>query len=409
MVPLHSNGGTRHLFIAFEVAEESSQPRLSASPPSFDLGVVEVGKRLVKKVELINAGKEVLKWKARLQADRKNFSGIPLKRGRYISFYNSSIVNKEHYVVSERLKDSMFLSGMWHQDAGYPSTDGEQSSLKTTFFGTGIVVFLWRDIEGGVVTAYVDDEEVAIIDTNATKRERIEIPVSEDLQEGPHILDLVCQRGNVAIEGIRIYGMHLLRGQEGWIRMYPQSGTTAKEKDFVNIMINTRDLTPGIYSENLLFASNGGNEIVDLTLEVSSINKSKYIEIYRYTNGHDYLYTANPGSEDPLLLQGYESNGVAFKLYRKGARGTTEFYRWFNPSKGVHFYSYDREGGGKSLDGYRFEGTMGNIATSRLLRTKELYRWINRVTGAYFYSTDLKGEGRIKEEYDYDGIAGYVR
>jgi len=66
-------------------------------------------------------------------------------------------------------------------------------------------------------------------------------------------------------------------------------------------------------------------------------------------------------------------------------------------------------GQGKSLKGYVFEGSIGNIGTSRLTNTRELYRWHNPKRRSHFYTTDQKGEGIAGKGYNFDGIAGYVR
>ena len=409
IIKLNSNGGARHVFINFEVTAAGARPRLAVEPPGIDLGIVESGKRLVKKIKVSNAGEDILKWKARLQGNRRIFSGITLKRGQYISLFNKHIRNREIYRVPEHLKDSVFISGKWLEDKGYPSSIGNNSGLKKTFLGTGIVVFVWKDVEGGILNAFIDNRFVGKIDCNSEKRERAEFMIAEDLEEGPHILNMVCEKGSVVIEGMRIYGESLSKGKNGWIRIYPGLGTTSKETDYVNVMINSGILKPGNYSENILFTSNGGSKIVEASIEVLDAKHSNIIDIYSYIKGLDCLFTANPESENPAFLKDYENRGVAFKLFRKDTHGTTEFYRWYNFSKGDHLYSYDRNGGGTSLKGYRFEGSIGNIATSRLLKTKELYRWHNQLKRTHFYSTDLKWKGQADKGYKYDGIAGYVR
>jgi hypothetical protein len=409
MLKLNSNGGVRHIFFNFEVTDVEARPRLAIEPMGIDLGIVDTGKKLMKKIKVSNAGKDILKWKASLQKKRKRFFGITLKRGRYVSLFNRSIQNKDIYVSPKHLEESIFISGRWVEDNGYPSSIGNNNSLKITFFGTGIVIFVFKDVEGGVIKASIDDHFVGTFVCEAQNRERAEFVVAEDLQKGPHILNLECSKGNVVIEGMRIYDDNLMDGEEGWIRIFPGLGTTSRETDYVNVIINTESMKPGCYSENILFASSGGNEYVEVSLEVSDRNATNIIDIYSYVKGLDLLFTAHPESEDSSLLQGYENKGVDFKLFRKDTHGTTEFYRWYNSEKGDHFYSYDRQGGGVSLTGYQFEGSIGNIATSRLKMTKELYRWFNPATGAHFYSTDLKWEGETKTRYKYDGIAGYVR
>ncbi|MBN2514950.1 MAG: hypothetical protein JXC33_02840 [Deltaproteobacteria bacterium] len=409
VLKLNSNGGVRHIFFNFEVTDVEARPRLAIEPMGIDLGIVDTGKKLMKKIKVSNAGKDVLKWKATLQKKRKRFFGITLKRGRYVSLFNRHIQNKDIYVSPKHLKESIFVSGRWSEDDGYPSSIGNNNNLKMTFFGTGIVVFVFKDIEGGVIKATIDDHFVGTFVCEAQNRERAEFVVAEDLREGPHILNLECSKGNVVIEGMRIYGDNLMDGEEGWIRIFPGLGTTSRETDYINVIINTENMEPGRYSENILFASSGGNEHVEVSLEVSDRNSTNIIDIYSYVKGLDLLFTAHPESEDSFLLKGYENKGVDFKLFRKDTHGTTEFYRWYNSEKGDHFYSYDRQGGGVSLTGYQFEGSIANIATSRLKMTKELYRWFNPATGAHFYSTDLKWGGETNNRYKYDGIAGYVR
>ena len=61
------------------------------------------------------------------------------------------------------------------------------------------------------------------------------------------------------------------------------------------------------------------------------------------------------------------------------------------------------------MQGYVLEGTIGNIATSRLTATRELYRWYHPSRRQYFFTVDPKGEGIQKKGYQFDGIAGYVR
>lgn len=85
------------------------------------------------------------------------------------------------------------------------------------------------------------------------------------------------------------------------------------------------------------------------------------------------------------------------------------FYRWYNTWKRAHFYHHEQSGGGKNLQGYVFEGAIGNIATSKLTNSKELYRWYNPSSGRYFYTTDTRAANIKKRGYRFEGIAGYVK
>ena len=173
--------------------------------------------------------------------------------------------------------------------------------------------------------------------------------------------------------------------------------------------VNTALLTPGIYGDRVFFLTNGGDADIEIFLEVTTEKTPKFLDVHRYMNGTDYLYTTRLQDEAAKLqLTGYRYAGIAFRLFAPGTPGTTHFYCWFNPSKRDHYYSYDPQGG-KPLPGYQLEGSIGNIATSRLSGTKELYRWFSPATGGHFYTTDVAGEGAAKRGYRFDGIAGFVR
>ncbi len=409
MIKLSSDGGMRRIFLRFEITQVKSVPSIKVGPLGIDSGVVASGKQLVKRVELTNEGRDVLKWKARFQGNRRTFAGVPLKRGLYVSFLNPDVRDSEKYAVPGHLKDSVDISGVWSEDRGYPYSYGEGDILKYKFPGTGIALFIWKDFEGGYLTTYVDDELMKEIDCYSKKNKRTESLVVEGLEDGPHILKLVSEEGRVVIEGVRVSSTNIIKGNYDWIEIFPNIGTTTSETDYVNVMINSRGLKPGYYSENILFTSNGGTEIIEVTLQVSEDKASEIIDIYRYVSGSDYLFTADPQLGGPDALKGYKKQEIAFRLFSKDTPGTTEFFRWYNPSKKSHFYSVDREGKGKFLTGYVLEKSIGNIATTELSRTKELYRWFNLSSGVYFYTTDPKGEGCSRRGYKYDGIAGYVR
>jgi len=408
IIKLVSDGGMRRVFLRFQVARVESAPSMKVEPLGIDSSVVKSGKQLVERVRLKNRGKDVLKWEARLQGSRKTFAGKLLKKGRYVSLLNKDVRGKEVYVAPGHLKSSVDISGVWSEDNGYPYSYGKDDILKYNFSGTGIALFVWKDFNGGYLIAYIDDKLMKKINCYSEKKERTEFLVAEDLEEGQHILTLISEEGHVVIEGVRVYGKNIMGGNQGWIEIFPDTGTTTSETDYVNIMINSQGLKPGYYSDNVLFSSNGGTAVIEVTLRVLEDKASEILNIYRYVRGSDYLYTANPRLEGSVT-RGYKREGIAFRLFSKGTPGTTEFFRWYNPSKRCHFYSYERSGGGKSLKGYVFEGSIGNVATIRLSGTKELYRWFNLSTGVHFYTTDSKGEGCSKRGYKYDGIAGYVR
>ncbi|MBW2599839.1 MAG: BACON domain-containing protein [Deltaproteobacteria bacterium] len=379
---LFFNGGERTVFLKFEVAKKGSRPCMDVRPLGIDFGSVETGRKLIRRIELRNVGKDVLKWKAMLQGKRKNFRGVALERGRYVSFANESVSRKGSYSVPGHLKNALEISGEWSEEKGYPHSTGDNDLLRYSFSGSGIVLFLWKDIYGGTLDVFLDNRMIGEIDCASEERKRIEFPVAESLADGePHLLVLKVRGGTVEVEGVRVYTAGLVEGRKGLIRISPEKGTTTNEVDYINVTANTGGLFPGLYSENIIFYSGEEVEIVEVALDVKSDNLSSDV------------------AREDFPLEGYRKGKLAFRLFRKDTPGTTEFFQWHNPSSGTHFYSYSRSGGKHSLKGYVSDGTIGNIATLKLPRTRDLYRWFNPETGAYFYTTDTKGEGREKLGY----------
>ncbi len=407
---LSFNGGERTLLLQFTVAEnKGARSSMEVSPLGIGFGSVGADRKLMKRVELRNAGKNVLTWNAMLQGNRKTFRGMMLERGRYVSFANEAVSGKGSYGVPDRLKNELDVSGEWSEDDGYPYGNGEKGLLKYIFSGKGISLFIWKNVGGGNLDVFLDSRMIGQIDCASDREMRVEFPVAENLSEGePHVLVLAAREGNVRIEGVRISVAELMKSRKNWIRIFPEKGITRNETDYINVMIDTTGLSPGLYSENILFYSKEGVEIVEVSLDVTSDRPSELIDIYRYTKGADSLLSPDE-ERGTLSLEGYKKRGPVFKLFHKGTPGTMEFFQWHNFSKSTHFYSYSRSGGNRSLKGYVFDGSIGNIATLKLPNTKDLYRWFNPETRAYFYTTDPKGEDCEKMGYKYDGVAGYVR
>jgi len=411
MLKLVSNGGAINIFVRFKLVSAESEPLIHVEPTRMDFGVVKPGDQVSRRVKVTNRGRNTLKWLATIEHDAK--TGVPAAEfGRYISFLNEELVGNGVYMPPLLLKDAMELSGKWSEQNGYPSSDKSGHVLRFRFLGTGISVFFSTEIDGGDLIAYVDENVKNHQDCQADPKERTEcMIIAEGLVYGPHTLTVSGSKENrVTIEGVRTYGKDVLKGTPGWISIFPDSGTTNRETDFVNIAVNTQQFHPGYYGERILFESNGGQPVIEVSLEVSEEGVYKILDIYRYVNSADYLFSSST-TEDAKMIQnrGYRKQGIAFRLFSPGTPGTTAFYRWYHPGKKIHFYSYDRQGEGKSLKGYSFEGTIGHIGTSRLTNTRALYRWFNPVTQGYFYTTDPNGEDHLKKGYRFDGIAGYVR
>jgi hypothetical protein len=410
---INSRGGIRTIFFNASLSERSSASLLNVEPLRMDFGTVRPGEQITRRVLIKNRGKETLKWKVTPAGKQKLPLTEAVPRGRYVSFLNAGNAGTGGYSVAGQLKDNLELSGMWGEEGGYPATQtGEQGSLRYRFTGTGIGLLIQKTPEGDPLMVYLDDQLVSLIDGFSERREWVEIGIAEDQADASHLLTIVSDGGRVIIEGVRIFGKPLLKGPLGWISVFPDSGTTTRETDYVNIVLNAPKLTTGVFGEKISITSNGGDVGVEVFIEVGAETQARVLDVYRYVSGSDYLYTTNPQAEaSRLRVQGYRFLGIAFRLFPHGTPGTTDFFRWFNPTKGDHFYSSDPSGagGGKPLTGYLSEGSIGSIATFRLAGSRELYRWHNPANGRYFYTTDQSGEGFGKKGYRFDGIAGFVR
>ena len=402
--------GTRTIFINFKVKEAKSEPQLSVEPARLDFGIMSPGKEAVKQIKISNKGRETVKWRIlvpRPGEDRQNI--LPLK-GRYVSFFNDDLKGGSAYIPGTNLKDTLDLAGKWLEQEGYPSAFGVNNMIKYRFSGTGISVYLWHGPEGGKLAAYIDDQLIRVYEGSNAERGREELPIIEGLLDGAHVLTLVNGEGRAIIEGVSVYGKELMRGNPGWIAVNPNSGTTTRETDYANIRIDTQQLIPGNYGEQIVLNSNRGDVVLEAVVEVRTEQTARIIDVYRFARNHNYLLTTNPLAEaNRIQIGGYRKEGIAFRLFTAGTPGTTEFYRWYNSRNDDHFYAYVNNGNVKSTKDYVLEGSIGNIATSKLTGTRELYRWRNQGTGGHFYTTDPKGEGVTKKGYKFDGIAGYVR
>ena len=230
------------------------------------------------------------------------------------------------------------------------------------------------------------------------------------MKRGPHVLTLVAvKEGAVVVEGARVYGAECRNAGGNWITLSPDRGTTAGETDYVNVAMDLHGLKPGCYTEYLLFNSNGGRDVVEISVDVEAKTQSEPIAIHRYSKGNDCLLLAGNKERDNDRMLGYKDEGFVFALFSQSLPGTAEFYAWYSPVLQGHYYSSDRAGDRKNLEGYIFEGSIGNIAVVPLPDTRELYRFYNPETKHYAYTTELKGGEYRTRGYRYDGIAGYVR
>lgn len=406
-IHLTSSGGERTVFVRFTLLHPDNAPSLFLEPDRLDFGQVVIGKEATRRVRLSNTGRSSLTWQ--VEAVRGGAETISGAKGRYLSFFNEVSHEGGVYHPPAHLREVMEISGGWSEEGGYPVSAPGLSSLKYRFSGTGASVHVWKSPGAGTLTVCVDNRIVETVEGLSEGAERFTIDGVRDLGEGPHELMLIVKNGMLKIEGLTLYGQRVRRGPPGWMDIFPNSGVTTRETDFVNVVLRTQILPPGLYRDEVLVRSNGGDMTIEVSADVVQDNTLRIIDVYRYMSDRDCLFTVNPVAEAKRLASGgYEKQGIAFRLFSDGTPGTTEFIRWFNPRIQDHVYTVGRTVP-KSSEGYVLEGPIGNIATSRLNNTRPLYSWRHMRTGHHFYTTDQGGEGRSRRGFRFEGIVGYVR
>jgi hypothetical protein len=409
-IKITSSGGSRTIYVTFKIVATQESPMINFNPARLDMGSVIPGKTVSKKIMVTNRGREMLEWAVTAKKNKHNENTSIFKKERYISFLNEEVRGSENYIAPGHLRDTVELYGKWTENDGYPYSTGNGSSIKYRFNGTGIILNLADQSEEGSLAIYIDENMLNAHNWSTRKKENGELIIADGLADGPHVLTVVNKEGNLKLEGVKTSGKDVIRGPSGWINVSPNSGTTTSQTNYLNVTLNTGQLVPGYYGDNIVFKTNGGEEHVEVYVEVIQDNVSRIIDIYRYSKGLDYLFTADPQIEAKRLgLNAYVKEGIAFRLFISETPGTRSFYQWYSQQKNDHFYHHDSKGGGQNLQGYVLQGAIGNIATSKMTNTRELYRWVNTSTGNHFYSTYPRGENVAKNGYRFDGIAGYVK
>ncbi len=410
-IEIHSAGGPKKLCINFIIAYTQNAPLINLTPLKLDMGKIPPNKTVSRKIILNNSGKETLTWSVEPPAHAKEDMPDDFRQGRYMSFVNDEVRGSGIYSVPAHLKETVEFAGKWSEKKGCPLGERGENFMKINFEGTGIILYLSEYRKDKNLTISLDKQPVQNIKLSGDREEREgEILIADQLAYGPHVLLITNNLENLMVEGIKILGVTTSFFPAQSIKIFPDSGATTRQTNYLTVSLNTGQAFPGFYEDYLVFKTNNGEAIVDVYAEVLPETASTVIDVYRYYNGSDYLFTSSPQSETNRLYQNkYMKEGIAFRLFQPETPGTAGFYRWYHPQKKCHFYHYDHRGGKKDLRGYIFEGSIGNIATSKLTNTRELYRWYNAKTGHYFYSTDLQGGKINKKTYRFDGIAGYVR
>jgi hypothetical protein len=405
---LTPSGIKKTVFIKFKLIPNMEDNSIAVNPPRLDFGTIKLGERAIKSIRLTNKSNNNVHWQTSLAGSTGMTSGLNIDR--YISFANDEVSGQGAYNIPARMDKKLQLSGSWREYQGFPSVAGK-SILKLDFYGSALALLVKKLSGSGQFSTYIDNNLIKSYEFGDMHDdyEFYEIPVIDNLIETNHVLTLALSGNGIAIEGVKVKRQDILEGTRDWITIFPESGFTFKETDYINITLNPVQANPGIYTNTIHIASNNGSVEIPLSFEIMTELSPKSVDIYRYFKGGYYLYISNLTTDEMRLTsKGFVKQGLAFSLFQPGTLGTVPFHRWYNPNIINQFFSYDYNKG-NSLLGYVYEGAIGNIASSRLTNTRELYRWYNPKTRQHFFSLDPKGEGMSKKGYVFDGIAGYVK
>ncbi|HDQ03490.1 MAG TPA: hypothetical protein ENN23_02820 [Deltaproteobacteria bacterium] len=410
-IRISSTGGFRTIFVSFTLSSAAETALIDLNPVRLDMGSILPGESVSKRIMLTNKGRKMLNWSVAVQKPTRGEIPADFKNERYLSFHNEDVAGGGNYLVPSHLGEMMEITGKWTENEGYPSGEDGENTIRLRFSGTGIILCLatYPDIRN--LNVFLNGRLVSKRNWNsALKEKKGELPIAEGLDDGSHVLTITTKDSRLVFEGVKILGNSVTRAPAGRTIIVPTSGATLTQTNYLRVTFNSRGLAPGLYGDNIIFTANDTEATVEVFVEVMPESAAKEIDVFRYSRGDDYLYTSQT-QKDTLKFSrnNYTKDGIAFRLFAPGAPGTTPFYRWYHDRKRDHFYHHERSGGGKNLQGYEFEGSIGNIATSKLTNTRELYRWYNPSTDRYFYTTDSRAANIRKKGYSFDGIAGYVK
>ncbi len=326
-IKINSAGGLRTIFVTFSIVSTQEAALINLNPLRMDMGSIPQGKTVSKKIRVTNKGKEMLTWSVALQKPKRGENPANFKKGRYISFVNDEIRDSGIYVVPGHLKEVIELIGRWTENDGYPSGAEGESSIKLRFNGTGIIFYLVTYPDDGKLTIYLDEQLISNHKwLKNLKEKQGELTVAEGLVDGPHVLTIVSNDSRLVFEGVMILGKNISRMPAGRITIVPNSGTITSQTNYLNVTLNAGQMAPGYYGDNIIFNANGGDGMVEVFVEVIPDSAPRAIDIFRYSKGLDYLFTANPQAEtEKISRNGYIKEGIAFRLFAAGNTGDNGF------------------------------------------------------------------------------------
>jgi hypothetical protein len=143
--------------------------------------------------------------------------------------------------------------------------------------------------------------------------------------------------------------------------------------------------------------------------------------LYRFYSSKrgSHLFTADT-AERAAVVEKYTDfayEGIAAYVLPKtkaGAEGEAVVYRFYNASKGVHFYTADpaeKDDIVKKFKEWKLEGAVFTVYSGQADGLVPVYRFYNASKGCHFFTTDKAEADNVTKtykEWKYEGIAFYV-
>jgi L,D-peptidoglycan transpeptidase YkuD (ErfK/YbiS/YcfS/YnhG family) len=181
----------------------------------------------------------------------------------------------------------------------------------------------------------------------------------------------------------------------------------------------TRTLSRGVHVIYLMASNAQGtwSPEVSTTILVGG-SGTKPVPVYRFYNARTatHFYTASEAEKNSIvanLSSIYSLEGMAYAIDAASPKNGTPLYRFYNPSKGVHFYTASEAEKNEVISrlsgAYKFEGVAYNVCGSPVSGATPVYRFYNRRVGVHFYTASTAERdvviNRYGDTYSFEGTA----
>lgn len=173
-------------------------------------------------------------------------------------------------------------------------------------------------------------------------------------------------------------------------------------------------------------SSNGGSRnnsvgygVIDMEAALNNVwTKPNPREVYRFYNASKgvHFYTASTSERDKVIndVATLDYEGIPFRVHRIQEFKTKPVYRFYNATNNTHFYTVsgsERDKVINTLPKYQYEGVSYYVFTELTPYTKPIYRFYNTKTGVHFYTASESEKDKIIStlpQFIFEGVAYYA-